>query len=42
MTKKEADKRVVEMREEAWNAHLKNQKPDGSCRAACPLHGKKK
>ena len=41
MTKKEADLRVGLMREEAWKAHLKSQKPDGTCRAECPLHGKK-
>jgi len=38
MTKKEADERIGQMREEAWNTHLKKQRPDGTCRAGCPLH----
>ena len=42
MTKKEVDMRVGLMREEDWRSHLKMQKPDGTCRPACPLHGKKK
>jgi hypothetical protein len=41
MTKKQADERISEMREEAWKEHLKMQRPDGTCRAGCPLHAKK-
>lgn len=42
MTKKQADERISQLREEAWQEHLKMQKADGSCRLGCPLHAKKK